>query len=149
LRGFIAVQEFFELEDRVTPQDGLVYAMVLASAADRDMTDIELERLRGLVDRLPVFKRYSESKLADAAEACAKMLSGKNGLDRTLAAVKKAVPKRLATTAYALACDIAAAEGKVKIESMQLLDLLADILDINRLEQEAIHFAAGARYRKA
>jgi tellurite resistance protein len=133
----------------VTPQDGIVYAMVLVSAADRNMTDMELERLRGLVDRLPVFKRYSQKKLADAAEGCAKLLGGKNGLDRCLAAIKKDVPKRLATTAYALACDIAAAEGKVKIESMQLLDLLADILDINRLEQEAIHFAAGARYRKA
>lgn len=133
----------------MTPQDGLVYAMVLVSAADRNMTDLELERLRGLVDRLPIFKRYGQNKLADAAEACAKLLSGKNGLDRTLAAIKKGVPKRLATTAYALACDIAAAEGKVKIEEMQLLDLLADTLDINRLEQEAIHFAAGARYRKA
>ena len=139
----------FELEERVTPQDGLVYAMVLVSAADRNMTDLELERLRGLVDRLPVFKRYSQSKLADAAEACARLLSGKNGLDRTLAAIKTAVPTRLVATAYALACDIAAAEGKVKIEEMQLLDLLADALNINRLEQEAIHFAAGARYRKA
>jgi tellurite resistance protein len=137
------------LEERVTPQDGLVYAMVLVSAADRNMTDLELDRLRGLVDRLPIFKRYSQSKLADAAEACAKLLSGKNGLDRTLAAVKTAIPTRLVATAYALACDIAAAEGKVKIEEMQLLDLLADALNINRLEQEAIHFAAGARYRKA
>jgi tellurite resistance protein len=133
----------------VTPQDGIVYTMVLVSAADRNMTDMELERLRGLVDRLPVFKRYSQKKLADAAEACAKLLGGKNGLDRCLAAIKKEVPKRLATTAYALACDIAAAEGSVKIEEMQLLDLLADTLDIGRLEQEAIHFAAGARYRKA
>ena len=133
----------------MTPQDGLVYAMVLVSAADRNMTDLELDRLRGLVDRLPIFKRYSQSKLADAAEACAKLLSGKNGLDRTLAAVKTAIPTRLVATAYALACDIAAAEGKVKIEEMQLLDLLADALNINRLEQEAIHFAAGARYRKA
>ncbi|MGE0153952.1 MAG: tellurite resistance TerB family protein [Reyranellaceae bacterium] len=132
----------------MTPQDGLVYAMVLVSAADRNMTDLELERLRGLVDRLPIFRRYSQTKLADAAEACAKTLSGKNGLDRTLAAIGKGVPKRLATTAYALACDIAAAEGTVKIEEMQLLDLLADALSINRLEQEAIHFAAGARYRK-
>lgn len=133
----------------MTPQDGLVYAMVLVSAADRNMTDLELDRLRGLVDRLPIFKRYTQSKLADAAEACAKLLSGKNGLDRTLAAVKTAIPTRLVATAYALACDIAAAEGKVKIEEMQLLDLLADALNINRLEQEAIHFAAGARYRKA
>jgi tellurite resistance protein len=138
-----------DLEERVTPQDGLVYAMVLVSAADRNMTDLELDRLRGLVDRLPIFKRYSQSKLADAAEACAKLLSGKNGLDRTLAAIKTAIPTRLVATAYALACDIAAAEGKVKIEEMQLLDLLADALNINRLEQEAIHFAAGARYRKA
>lgn len=133
----------------MTPQDGLVFTMVLVSAVDRDMSDVQLERLRGLVDRLPVFKRYDQRKLAAAAADCAKMLGGKNGLDRTLAAIKKAVPKRLAATAYALACDIAAAEGKVKIEEMQVLDLLADTLDLNRLEQEAIHFAAGARYRKA
>ncbi len=133
----------------MTPQDGLVYTMVLVSAADRDMSDAQLERLRGLVDRLPVFKKYDQRKLAAAAADCAKMLGSKNGLERTLAAIKKSLPTRLVSTAYALACDIAAAEGKVKIEEMQLLDMLADTLDVNRLEQEAIHFAAGARYRKA
>lgn len=133
----------------MTPQDALVYTMVLVSAADRDMSDVQLDRLLGLVDRLPVFKRYSQRKLAATAAACAKLLASKNGLERTLAAIKKGLPARLAATAYALACDIAAAEGKVKIEEMQLLDMLADTLDVSRLEQEAIHFAAGARYRKA
>ena len=133
----------------MTPQDGLVYTMVLVSAVDRDMSDAQLERLRGLVDRLPVFKRYDQRKLAAAAAQCVKLLGGRNGLERTVAAIKKALPRRLATTAYALACDLAAADGQVKIEEMQALDMLADALDVNRLEQEAIHFAAGARYRKA
>lgn len=133
----------------MTPQDALVYTMVLVSAADRDMSDVQLERLRGLVDRLPIFRRYDQRKLAAAAAACAKLLGGRNGLERSLAAIKKGLPARLAATAYALACDIAAAEGKVKMEEMQLLDMLADTLNVNRLEQEAIHFAAGARYRKA
>lgn len=133
----------------MTPQDGLVYTMVLVSAADRDMSDAQLARLRGLVDRLPVFKKYDQRKLAAAAADCAKMLGGKSGLERVLAAIRKAVPARLVATAYALACDVAAADGAVKIEEMTLLDMLADTLEINRLEQEAIHFAAGARYRKA
>ena len=133
----------------MTPQDGLVYTMVLVSAVDRDMSDAQLERLRGLVDRLPVFKRYDQRKLAAAAAQCVKLLGGRNGLERTVAAIKKALPRRLATTAYALACDLAAADGQVKIEEMQALDMLAAALDVNRLEQEAIHFAAGARYRKA
>lgn len=133
----------------MTPQDGLVFTMVLVSAVDRDMSDAQLDRLRGLVERLPVFRRYGETRLANTSASCAKMLAGRNGLDRTLAAIGAAVPKRLAATAYALACDIAAAEGKVKIEEMQVLDLLADTLGVSRLEQEAIHFAAAARYRKA
>jgi tellurite resistance protein len=133
----------------VTPQEGLVYTMVMVAAADRDLNAKETARLEALVGHLPAFRSFDRRKLPQTAEACAKLLSGPNGLERTLAAIKKALPDRLATTAFALACDMIAADGSVHLEEMTLLNMLADTLNIDRLEQAAIQFAAGARYRKA
>jgi tellurite resistance protein len=133
----------------VTPQESLIYTMVMVAAADRDLNAKETARLEGLVGHLPVFRSFDPRKLPQAAEACAKLLAGEAGLERTLATIKKALPERLATTAYALACDMVAADGTVALEEMTLLDMLADTLEIDRLQQAAIQFAAGARYRKA
>lgn len=133
----------------MTPQESLIYTMVLVAAADRELKNIEAARLQSLVGHLPAFRGFDVEKLPKVTAACAKLLGSKNGLERTLAAIKKDTPARLADTAYALACDMAAADGKAGLEEMTLLDMLADTLNINRLTQAAIQHAAGARYRKA
>ena len=60
--------------------------------------------------------------------------------------IAAALPERLRETAYALACDVAAADEKVKQEELRLLELLRHGLEINRLKAAAIEFGAGARY---
>ncbi len=132
----------------MTPQEGLIYTMVMVAAADGDLNASETKRLEALVGHLPAFRSFDKRKLPQVAEECAKLLSGKNGLERTLAAVRKVLPTRLHTTAFALACDMTAADGKVELEEMTLLNMLADTLDVDPLSQVAIQHAAGARYRK-
>lgn len=124
----------------------LVYTMVLVSASDRDMTDAELQEIGDIVRHWPVFRGYDDSRLTETARACAELLSGDDGLERTLQSIAAAVPERLRETAYALACDIAAADGAPSQEELRVLELLRHRLGIHRLEAAAIERGTRARY---
>lgn len=124
----------------------LIYTMVMVSASDRDMTDAEFRKIGEVISGLPVFKDYNRELLPSAAVACAESLDDDNGLDQTLAQVEDALPVKLRETAYALACDVAAADGKVHREEMRMLEMIADRLHIDRLVATAIERAARARY---
>ena len=124
----------------------LIYTMVLVSAADRDMTDPELQAIGDIIKHLPVYKAYDETKLPAAAEACAELLAEPDGLDKTLDLIVSSLPKRLGETAYALACDVAAADGEASQEELRLLEILRHRLDIGPLEAAAIERGTRARY---
>ena len=94
------------------PHEGLIYTMVLMSAADSDMTDQELRVIGSIVRHLPVFHDYDEAGLPATAAACAELLTEEDGLDRAIDVIKGALPQNLRETAYALACDVVAADGE-------------------------------------
>ena len=48
----------------------LIYTMVLASAADSDMTDSELKVIGDLVKHRLAFRYYDENLLPETAAAC-------------------------------------------------------------------------------
>jgi tellurite resistance protein len=125
----------------------LVYTMVLVSAADGDMTDKELIRIGETIEYLPIFADYDDSQLTKTAAACADILSGADGLERALDQILTGLPAKLAETAYVLACDVAAADGKVQQEESRLLEMLRDRLQLDRLAAAAIERAARARYQ--
>jgi tellurite resistance protein len=127
----------------------LIYTMVLVSAADRDMTDAELRTIGEIVRYLPVFADYDANKLTEAANGCAKLLGRESGLDEAFAMIKKALPKKLHETAYALACDVAAAQRHISQETLQLLEFFRDELGIDRLAAAAIERGARARHMTA
>ena len=124
----------------------LIYTMVLMSAADRNMTDAEMTTMGDMVSHLPVFRDFDKSKIAKTAAGCIDILNGKEGLDGVLHAIKKALPDKLRETAYALACDVAAADGKVSQEEARLLDLIRYELEIGKLVAAAIERGARARH---
>ncbi len=126
----------------------LIYVMVLMSAADSDMTDRELFTIGEIVKTLPIFAGMDLEKLPETAEHCADMLSKEKGLDDVLAFISKALPARLHETAYALACDIAAVEGRLRSEEIKLLEFLRHRLEVGRLPAAAIERGAKARYQK-
>lgn len=129
-------------------QSALIYTMVLVSAADRDMTDAELGMIGDIVQHLPVFKGYDAESLPQAASVCVDLLSGDNGLEHALEVIRAALPERLRETAYALACDIAAADGEATQEELRILELLRHRLNMERLVAAAIERGARARFAR-
>ena len=116
----------------------LIYTMVLVSAADRDMTDPELRTIGEIVNYLPVFRDYDKKRLTKDARGCAKLLADEDGLDKALAMIKKALSPHLRETAYALACDVAAADGAAPPEDLRLLELIRHAPGLERLAARAI-----------
>ena len=132
----------------VDPQSALIYTMVLVSAADRDMTDNEMQTIGDIVKQLPVFRDFPASKLPSTAQDCAKLLSEDNGLENTLELIAGSLPKHLHETAYALSCEVAAADGEASQEELRVLQLLRFRLKVRRLEAAAIERGVRARYAK-
>ncbi|HJT08069.1 MAG TPA: tellurite resistance TerB family protein [Stellaceae bacterium] len=127
-------------------QAALIYTMVLASAADTDMTDAELQIIGDIVNHLPVFRDYDRKRLTKDLKECAQLLGKDDGLDVVLKAVKRALPQRLRETAYALACDVAAADGEASQEELRLLEILRDRFGVDRLIAAGIERGARARF---
>ena len=126
----------------------LIYTMVLMSAADSDMTDRELLLMGDIVRTTPAFEQFDEKLLPEIAESCADILSQDNGMDTVIGIIADSLPERLCMTAYALACDIAAADGKVEQEELRLLEMLRHSLNVDRLHAAAIETGAAARNQK-
>jgi tellurite resistance protein len=129
------------------PQSALIYTMVLVSAADGNMSDSEIAQIGDIVRMMPAFRDYDMSGITEQAADCAEALSEEDGLEKILDQIVSALPARLAETAYAVACDVAAADGAVAQEEARLLEILRYRLDIDRLAAAAIERGAKARYQ--
>jgi tellurite resistance protein len=132
---------------KMTPHEALIYIMITMSAADRQISDHELERIAQIVRQLPVFMGFDVNNLAKTAENCAEFLNGEEGLEQLLDTVSGALPKKLHETAYALAVEVAAADLKVPDEEIRLLELLRDSLNLDKLVTAAIERSARARHQ--
>ncbi len=130
----------------ISHHTALIYTMVLTSAADRDMTDSELGRIGEIVTGLPVFRDYDRQLLPSAAAACADLMSDEDGLEKLLSEINEALSPRLRETAYALAIEIAAADGHASDEELRLLEMIRHRLEIDRLIAAGIERGARARF---
>lgn len=126
----------------------LIYTMVLVSASDRDMTDAELRIIGEVLRDLPVFADYNKELLPATAAACAELLDDENGLDKALGLIAGAIPPKLRETAYALACEVAVADGHVEKEEARMLEMIRDRLEVESLAAAAIERATEARYAR-
>ncbi len=133
----------------IDPQAALIYIMVMVSAADNDMADSELRIIGDFVNHLPIFADYDKKRLTQDLKACATLLGRDAGLEEALKSVKTALPAKLRETAYAVACDVAAAGGEISQETLRLLELLRNRLSLDRLVAVAIERGARARFARA
>lgn len=133
---------------QISPQDALVYIMVLTSAADTHMTDAELESIGNVVTRLPVFTGFDKERVVTLAEDCYNLLADEDGLEKILDLAHEALPPRLYDTAYALAVEVAAADLHVEQKELVLLQMLRDRWDLDELTVAAIERSARVRFRK-
>ena len=125
----------------------LIYAMVTVSAADSNMTDSELRTIGDIVRQLPIFVDFNEDDLPKIAETCAALLGSDDGFETVLTIITEALPAKLNETAYALACDVAAADLDVVESEITVLQQLRWRLKIDRLTAAAIERGARARHQ--
>lgn len=130
------------------PHEALIWTMVLASAADQNMSDAEMRTIGEMVEFLPVFDGYDFDALATDAGHCADLLQDDNGLDKVMKAIKHALPKKLRETAYALAVDVVASDDEASQEELRLLEMLRHALEVERLAAAAIERGARARHMR-
>jgi tellurite resistance protein len=130
-----------------TAQEALIYLMVITSAADRDMTDLELARIGDVVRSWPVFADFDENRLIRVAQDCQKLLQEPAGLDGVLALSAETIPQRLHDTAYAAALEVATVDLEMRLEEVRVLQLLRRHLAIDAPTITAVERAAKARHR--
>ena len=128
------------------PHRALVYTMVIVSAADSDLPETELQTISDIVGHLPVFRDFDRRALPALLNDCTELLARDDGLDRILAAIKKALPDKLRETAYAIACDLVASDGEASQEELRVLELIRHRLSIERLVAAALERGARARF---
>ena len=125
----------------------LVYTMVIVSAADSDVPEAELRIIGDIVGDLPIFRDFDANELARALDDCTELLNRENGLEETLKVIKAALPAKLRETAYAIACDLVAADGAATQEELRILELIGQRLNIDRLVAAAVERSARARFQ--
>lgn len=126
----------------------LIYIMVLASAADTDITDAEIGRISHMIRNLPVFAGFDMDHLNATASACVDLLQDDDGLDKAFDRITAFLPTKLRETAYALACDVVAADGEVHQEELRFLEMARYRLEIDRLIAAGIERGARARFAR-
>ena len=127
-------------------QDALVAIMVTVSVSDETIRTSELVAIERQVNHLPIFADYDLENVRGVAQTVYKLMDEDDGLDTLFAMVRDALPDRLWETAYALACDVAAADGSIRQGELRLLEEIRHELSIDRLHAAAIERGARARH---
>ncbi len=135
-----------DLPHALTPEDSLIAVMVAVSVSDEQIGTAELLRIETSVNHLPVFATYDMDRLKTVSQVVFDLLTEEDGLDALFGLVRENLPEQLWETAYALACDVAAADGMLAAPELRLLEEIRDELDIDRLHAAAIERGARARH---
>ena len=84
--------------------------------------------------------------MRQVAQTVYRLMEEEDGLDTLFAMVREALPERLWETAYAMACDVAAADGTIRQPELRLLEEMRHELNVDRLHAAAIERGARARH---
>ncbi|APE44625.1 2-dehydro-3-deoxyphosphooctonate aldolase [Sulfitobacter alexandrii] len=130
----------------LSAQDSLVAIMVAVSASDENIRTTELIKIEAAVNMLPIFANYDSDRLSTISKTVLDLFEQEDGLDALFGLIREALPERLHETAYALACDVAAADGILGETELRLLEEIRYELNIDRLHAAAIERGARARH---
>jgi len=131
---------------KLTPQEAVIYLMVMASASDGRMSERELRSIGRVVRSFPLFSEADEENLVDMSEACGVLMSSEGGLHKVLAAAAAALPSYLGETAYAAVVDVITADENLEMTEIRVLELIRNALDVDDEGAAAIERAAKARH---
>ena len=130
----------------LSPQEAVIYAMVVTAASDGDMNRCEMRTIGRVVRSFSLFADFDEEDLVEVAEGCGGLMAQDEGLRKVLAAIRRALPTHLYETAYAAAVDVATADESLNLPELRVLDLMREALDISDDGAQAIEHAARARH---
>lgn len=130
----------------LTPQEAVIYLMVMTSASDGQITDTELRTIGRVVRSFPMFTEADENGLVSTSEDCGRLMSSDGGLHKVLEAAATALPKHLGETAYAAVVDVVTADENLDVTEIRVLELIRNALKIGDEGAQAIEHAARARH---
>ena len=132
----------------LSPQDALVAVMIAVSASDEQMRTPELVAIQRMVNHMPVFGDYDVDRIRVVAQTVFDLFEEEDGLAALFGLIRDALPERLNETAYALACDVAAADGNLREVELRMLEEVREELNLDRLHAAAIEWGARVRHLK-
>ena len=121
--------------------------MIAVSASDENIRTSELITIQSIVNHLPIFSDYDVDRIKTVAALVLDLLSEEDGLDAFFGLIRSSLPEGLNETAYVIACDVAAVDGKMGQEELRMLQEIRYELSIDRLHGAAIETAARARFQ--
>ena len=133
-------------ETSLSAQDALFALMMAVSLSDESVGTAELVTIEALVNNLPVFANYDADRMQNVSKTVFDLFEEEDGLDALFGLVNQALPEKLHETAYALCCDVAAADGLLGQTELRMLMEIRYQLDIDRLAAAAIERGARARH---
>jgi tellurite resistance protein len=122
--------------------------MVLVAAADGAMTDREIGVMSGQVQTLPAFQDFTTARLVQVTDAAVRLLGEDDGLEHAARLLRTALSPRLRETAYALGCEVVAADGTPKPRSLDMLAFVRGALELDPLIATAIERGVRARFQR-
>ncbi|PIE12573.1 MAG: 2-dehydro-3-deoxyphosphooctonate aldolase [Rhodobacterales bacterium] len=135
-----------ETTNPLSPQDCLIAVMIAVSASDQNIRTSELVTIQAIVNHLPVFAGYDVDRIKTVSQTVFDLFGEEDGLDALFGLIRNDLPERFYETAYALACDVAAADGTLRNPELRLLEEIRYELNIDRLHGAAIERGARARH---
>ena len=132
----------------MSPQDALIAVMVACSASDQNMRTAELVAIQRTVNHMPVFASYDADRIRVVAQTVFDLFEEEDGLEALFGLIRDALPERLNETAYALACDVATADGNLREIELRMLEEVREELNIDRLHAAAIEWGARVRHMR-
>ncbi|HEX9857270.1 MAG TPA: tellurite resistance TerB family protein [Paracoccaceae bacterium] len=132
----------------LSPQDALVAIMIAVSASDEHIRTSELVAIQRIVNHLPIFAEYDADRFRRITQTVFDLFEEEDGLDALFGLVRDALPEKLWETAYALACDVAATDGKLRQVELRMLEETREQLSIDRLHAAAIEWGSRARHMR-
>ena len=133
------------MADKMSTHSALVHVMVLTACADKELAEEEIRLMGEMIRTWPVFRSYDIDQLAADSESCLAYLEKDDGIDDMMDDIADVLPARLSETAYALACDVAAADGDLTQTELEVLMIIRQSLGVSRLHAAAIEVGARAR----
>ena len=127
---------------QIDKHSALIFTMMLISAAEGEMADAESDTIGRIVRDLPIFRDFDFEQLPFLWRQCSELLyellRQYDGADVACKTIAEALDHRSRELAYLLAFEVAAADRSLAAEERNLLELLRQHLEIDRLVAAAI-----------